>query len=66
MILHGTDEGWLEFDEFPPQTLVADVRYEDLRRVDAGEGETVPHLEEVINLCKGKIGVNLEIKGTLN
>ncbi len=34
----------------------------ELRAVDLGRGETIPTLEEVFQLCRGKIGMHLEIK----
>ncbi|QEE15919.1 glycerophosphodiester phosphodiesterase [Promethearchaeum syntrophicum] len=33
-----------------------------LKSLDIGEGEKIPTLQEVIDLCKGKIGINIEIK----
>ncbi len=33
-----------------------------LKTVDLGEGQTIPTLQEVFDLCKGKIGVQVEIK----
>ena len=34
----------------------------DLKELDCGEGEKIPTLEEVIEVAKGKIGLNCEIK----
>lgn len=34
----------------------------DLRKLDAGKGEKIPLLEEVLDLIDGKAGVNIEIK----
>lgn len=49
--------------------LVADVSFEELRRLDAGswfdkefKGEQVPTLEEVLNLVDGKCILNIEVK----
>lgn len=46
-----------------------DVTYEETQKLDAGSwysgdfvGERIPTLEEVIELCKGKIKMNIEIK----
>ena len=36
---------------------------ENLRRLDAGKGEKVPLIEEVLALCLGKAAVNIELKG---
>ncbi len=42
--------------------LVHETDYDIIRTLDAGEGEHVPLLSEVLDFCKGKIGVNIEIK----
>nr|MDO8087868.1 glycerophosphodiester phosphodiesterase family protein [Candidatus Sigynarchaeum springense] len=34
----------------------------ELRAIDLGNGQVIPTLEEVFRLCKGKIGMHLEIK----
>jgi glycerophosphoryl diester phosphodiesterase len=34
----------------------------ELKRLDAGEGEKIPRLEEVLDLARGKVGVAIEIK----
>lgn len=34
----------------------------ELKTVDMGKGEKIPTLQEVFDLCKGKIGVQIEIK----
>ncbi|MDD2992180.1 MAG: glycerophosphodiester phosphodiesterase [Pygmaiobacter sp.] len=55
-------------------TPVTDISYEALRKLDASFGYTgpdpekfigtkIPTLDEVIKLCKGKIKLNIEIKG---
>ncbi|NUP11302.1 MAG: glycerophosphodiester phosphodiesterase [Polyangiaceae bacterium] len=42
---------------------VADVRFDDLRRIDVGEGEHIPTLEEALDLARElALGVNVEIK----
>ncbi|MEX2684298.1 MAG: glycerophosphodiester phosphodiesterase [Candidatus Sigynarchaeota archaeon] len=35
---------------------------DELRAIDLGSGQVIPTLEEVFRLCKGKIGMHLEIK----
>ena len=35
---------------------------EELKELDCGEGEKIPTLQEVIDLAKGKIGLQIEIK----
>jgi glycerophosphoryl diester phosphodiesterase len=42
--------------------VIHDTPFEKLRTVDMGQGEKIPTLQEVINLCKGKIGLQIEIK----
>ena len=37
---------------------------DDLKSLDIGEGEKIPTLQEVFDLCKGKMGINIEIKGS--
>jgi len=37
--------------------------YEVLRRLDAGRGERIPTLEEVLDLVAGRVTVNVELKG---
>jgi glycerophosphoryl diester phosphodiesterase len=34
-----------------------------LRSLDAGQGEKIPFLEEVLDLCCGAAGLNIELKG---
>jgi glycerophosphoryl diester phosphodiesterase len=42
--------------------LVRDFTAAELRRLDAGEGEKIPLLQEVIELALGKVGLVIEIK----
>src|SRR5467141_4373005 len=42
--------------------LVRDYTAAELRRLDAGEGEKIPLLQEVIELALGKVGLVIEIK----
>lgn len=42
---------------------LCDYSVEQLRTFDAGEGECIPLLDEVIEVTKGKVGLNIEIKG---
>lgn len=37
--------------------------YDALRRLDAGNGERIPTLDEVLELVAGKVTVNVELKG---
>lgn len=40
--------------------------YEHLRSLDAGNGETIPTLDEVLTLVAGRCKMNLELKGISN
>src|SRR3982075_2261229 len=42
--------------------LVRDHTASELRRLDAGEGEKMPYLQEVVELALGKVGLVIEIK----
>jgi glycerophosphoryl diester phosphodiesterase len=41
---------------------VADLSWEDLRRLDAGMGELLPSLEEVVTLIRGRVHLFVELK----
>jgi len=41
-------------------------KYEHLRTLDAGLGETIPTLDEVLAIVAGKCTINLELKGVRN
>lgn len=43
--------------------LVAEKTLEELKDLDAGSGETIPTLEEVLNLINRQVKVNIELKG---
>jgi len=43
--------------------LLGDLSFSELRRLDAGEGERIPTLCEVIQTIVGKVGLNIELKG---
>lgn len=42
--------------------LLSDFSLEELKKLDFGDGEQIPTLEELIRTTKGKIGLNCEIK----
>jgi len=42
--------------------LVAEKTAAELRRFDAGHGERIPLLQEVVELAIGKVGLVIEIK----
>ncbi|MFW9951294.1 MAG: glycerophosphodiester phosphodiesterase, partial [Candidatus Thorarchaeota archaeon] len=41
--------------------FVEDLTLPELRALDFGEGEKIPTLQEVIDVCKGKIGIIIEV-----
>lgn len=41
---------------------ISDMTLEELKQLDCGEGEKIPTLQELIDIAKGKIGLQLEIK----
>lgn len=44
------------------QGRVEDVRFDYLRRLDAGQGQQVPTLQEVLDLVEGRVPLNIEVK----
>ena len=42
---------------------LSDYTFAELRELDAGEGECIPTLQEIIDITKGKVGLNIELKG---
>lgn len=42
---------------------VTEMTFEELRSLDAGQGEKIPTLEEVFNLADEKTKINVELKG---
>ncbi|CAG7649463.1 glycerophosphodiester phosphodiesterase [Paenibacillus allorhizosphaerae] len=45
---------------------VIDYLFEDLRKLDAGGGQPIPTLEEILKLAKGKAKVDIELKQSGN
>ncbi|MFW9937409.1 MAG: glycerophosphodiester phosphodiesterase [Candidatus Thorarchaeota archaeon] len=41
---------------------IKEMTLEELKKLDCGMGERIPTLKEVIKLCKGKIGLQIEVK----
>ncbi|MFX0042367.1 MAG: glycerophosphodiester phosphodiesterase [Candidatus Hodarchaeota archaeon] len=39
-----------------------EITYEELKRLEIGDGERIPTLHELINIAKGKIALNCEVK----
>jgi len=44
------------------QGLIKNMTLEELKKLDCGEGEKIPTLTEVIEIAKGKIGLQCEVK----
>ena len=42
---------------------ITECSLEYARSLDAGNGEKIPYLEEVLDLIDGRIGINIELKG---
>lgn len=42
---------------------VAKLTLDELKALDAGRGERIPTLQEVIDLATGRMGINIELKG---
>ncbi len=43
--------------------LVTEQTFQYLRSLDAGAGERIPTLDEILDLIEGKAGINIELKG---
>ncbi len=41
---------------------IRELTLNELQKIDVGEGQKIPTLKEVLNLCKGRISVHVEIK----
>ena len=39
------------------------MTFAELKRLDAGDGERIPSLAEVMHLCRGRVAVQIELKG---
>lgn len=42
--------------------LLAEYTFEELRRLDAGQGQQIPTLQEALDLVDQRVGVNIELK----
>jgi len=43
---------------------IAELSYREIRELDAGDGEKIPTLEEVLDFTRGKLQLNIELKVT--
>ncbi len=41
---------------------VKDLSFAQIRQLDAGKGERIPTLEELLDLCVGKVAIQIEVK----
>lgn len=64
IILHGGDDGELNhhFKELREIHYIFDKTLDEMKAYDFGEGETVPLLEELIQLAGNKMYINFEVK----
>jgi glycerophosphoryl diester phosphodiesterase len=62
MVIHGGEDGQLK-DYGYPDDFVFEWTKAKLQTLDAGEGETLPTLEEVFELFRGNMFINIELKG---
>ncbi|MHA1472613.1 MAG: glycerophosphodiester phosphodiesterase [Promethearchaeota archaeon] len=60
VIIHDADT----FNSTGVHSLIRNTNLEEIKKLDAGEGEQIPTLQELIAIAKGKIGLQLEIKST--
>ena len=58
VVIHNKTTGHVANKDF----VVKNKNLNVLKSFDVGEGEKIPSLQEVFDLCKGKIGINIEIK----
>jgi glycerophosphoryl diester phosphodiesterase len=43
--------------------LISEMTFEELRSLDAGDGQQIPTLDEVVALIDGRCSINVELKG---
>jgi glycerophosphoryl diester phosphodiesterase len=60
VIIHDADT----FNSTGVPGLIRDKSLEEIKKLDAGEGEQIPTLQELITIAKGKTRLQLEIKST--
>ncbi len=58
VVIHGNDI----LRRMGIKTTIEQMTLEELKQLDMGEGEQIPELRDVINICKGKINLLLEVK----
>ncbi|NVM16613.1 MAG: glycerophosphodiester phosphodiesterase [Candidatus Lokiarchaeota archaeon] len=60
VIIHDSDT----FDITGVKGVIKDMTLEQIKSIDAGEGEKIPTLQELINIAGKKMGLQIEIKAT--
>lgn len=60
VIIHDADT----FNATGVKGLIKDMTLDQIKSLDAGEGEKIPTLHELINIAKKKMGLQIEIKAT--
>jgi len=61
VVVHGLPGGIIEFEE-DLQENIANIESEDLGNYTLKNGEKIPTLEQVLDACRGKVNLNIEIK----
>jgi glycerophosphoryl diester phosphodiesterase len=62
VVSHGGDDGNLK-DYGYPLEYIYDWTFDALQTLDAGDGNKIPTLEQVFELFKGQVFINIEMKG---
>jgi len=60
VIIHDSDT----FNTTGVKGLIRDMTLEQIKLLDAGEGEKIPTLHELISIARNKMGLQIEIKAT--
>lgn len=66
IVIHGSEEGTIGFENestgVTKESKITELTLEQIKSLDLPENEEVPTLEELLDLCAGKIHLNVEIK----
>ena len=63
IILHGEKDGYITTVD-KKRDLIENFEYNELKtKVQLPNGDYIPTLEEYLDLCRGKLRVNIELKG---
>jgi glycerophosphoryl diester phosphodiesterase len=60
VIIHDADT----FNATGVKGLIKDMTLDQIKKLDAGEGEQIPTLQELIKIARDKMGLQIEIKAT--